>query len=104
MRPCERSLLAARDSAQLERKGITHVLNVGPKDTLAYFPQKFEYLTLGVEEDSSSNLLPKLPEALAFIERGRSHGVLVHCNSGLSRYGGALWVCALAIHLLLSWG
>jgi protein-tyrosine phosphatase len=55
-------------------------------------------MTLGLEDSERVNLLPKLPEALAFIERGRSHGVLVHCNSGLSRC-----VVLLIVFLLIFW-
>ena len=47
---------------------------------------KSPYIT-GLNDDSSSNLLPEFPAAVKFIMDGISEGgrVLVHCNLGISR-------------------
>lgn len=76
------------DLAFLEKCDIKYILNVTPN-----LPNHFEsditikYKQIPISDHWSQNLAVHFPEAIAFIDEGRSKkvGVLVHCLAGISR-------------------
>ena len=70
------------DKAQLQKKGITHILVAG-KSLAKNFPKEFEYCELPLVDYTSQNLYPYIEEAVKFIKNGKI--VFVHCAAGISR-------------------
>ena len=70
----------------LERLGITALLNVSP-NCPNYWPEKFEYETIPVEDNSTADIKIHFRRAIDFINDVKSRGgkVLVHCKAGVSR-------------------
>jgi len=81
------SIKEARSYYWLRRNGITHIVNVanGVGD---YFPTKYHYLHLHLDDDLNQQLFPYLTTAYGYIDRVMSNPnnrVLVHCAAGISR-------------------
>lgn len=70
----------------LERLGITALLNVSP-NCPNHWPERFEYETIPVEDNSTADIKVHFVKAIEFINRVKSKGgkVLVHCKAGVSR-------------------
>jgi len=51
------------------------------------FPETFKYHVIPVEDNSSEDLLARIPAAIEFIEKSLAEGgnVFVHCANGISR-------------------
>ncbi|XP_075689588.1 dual specificity protein phosphatase 12 isoform X2 [Rhinoderma darwinii] len=81
------SVSDATDVQSLQEAGITHILTVDStelKDLQHSFHKKFIHLL----DDSSADLLSRLPECLAFLKDALEKPgscVLVHCHAGVSR-------------------
>jgi len=80
----------------LQAAGITHIVCVrqSQKDKFVRpnFPDKFEYLTVDVADDSSENIIVHLPLVRDFIDHALDAGgrVLLHGRNGMSRSGSLL--------------
>jgi len=70
----------------LERLGITALLNVSP-NCKNHWPDKFEYRTIPVEDNSTADIKAHFNQAIAFINHIKSKNgkILVHCKAGVSR-------------------
>ena len=84
----------AKDKAELLRRRVRYIVNCTPPKTdggvANYFPHDptFEYLRVELRDVSTENILPLLPQAVAFLQRARVRAdgrALVHCNEGKSR-------------------
>lgn len=82
----------ARDSRELRRNKITHILNCAGGYCGNYFPQQFEYMTLHLLDGKSENIACLFYEVLEFIDDAISNGgrVFVHCQQGVSRSSAML--------------
>ena len=65
---------------------ISHIVNISC-DYQNAFSNNIKYLTIRLEDVTTSNLLQHFPEAVSFIDEAFENGgrVLVHCNLGASR-------------------
>jgi len=70
----------------LERLGITALLNVSP-NCPNYWPDKFEYQTIPVEDNSTADIKAHFKAAIEFINevKNKNGKILVHCKAGVSR-------------------
>lgn len=70
----------------LERLGITALLNVSP-NCKNHWPEKFEYRTIPVEDNSTADIKAHFSQAIAFINhvKAKNGKILVHCKAGVSR-------------------
>lgn len=80
------AFLAEQNKEELEKKGITHILQVGDNLTQS-FEGEFQYRTICVADTEAANLLVFFRDCFDFIEdaKGSGGGVLVHCFAGISR-------------------
>lgn len=80
------AFLAEQNKDELEKKGITHILQVGDNLTQS-FEGEFEYCTITVADTETACLLVFFRECFEFIEEAKESGggVLVHCFAGISR-------------------
>jgi len=94
----------ARDRQWLRSLNIRYVVNTTPPRTeggVTNFFEKdsdLEYLRVPLRDLQSEALAPRLPPAMAFLERARIRedgAVLVHCNEGKSR--SCAVICAYLI-------
>lgn len=101
---------AARNLKALRKAGITHILNATAV-VPCFFRERpvgaFSYLHVPIFDEASTELLPHLEEANAFVAAGRrAGGVLVHCYAGQSR-SAAFVIAHLVAHegadLLTAW-
>nr|CAJ2475884.1 unnamed protein product [Leishmania braziliensis] len=79
---------AARDRAQLLRKGITHVVNTVSCCCSNFYPELFRYFTLSLSDAADEPIFSLFAVVNAFIENAleRHQGrVFVHCQQGVSR-------------------
>ncbi|CBZ35331.1 hypothetical protein, conserved [Leishmania donovani] len=79
---------AARDRAQLLRKGITHIVNTVSWCIDSFYPDLFRYLTLSLSDAADEPIFSLFAVVNAFIEDAveRHQGrVFVHCQQGVSR-------------------
>ncbi|KAH8875967.1 Protein phosphatase Slingshot like [Schistosoma japonicum] len=77
----------ASNRDELDRRNVTHILNV-TREVDNFFPcDKFEYKNIRVYDDEQSTLLPYWEETHRFINEARNLGTrcLVHCKMGISR-------------------
>ncbi|CAH8499669.1 unnamed protein product [Schistosoma turkestanicum] len=77
----------ASNRDELERRNVTHILNV-TREVDNFFPgDKFEYKNIRVYDDEQSKLLPYWEETHRFINEAKILGTrcLVHCKMGISR-------------------
>ncbi|THH31176.1 hypothetical protein EUX98_g3009 [Antrodiella citrinella] len=101
-------LQASKSLETLQALGITHILCIRDvKEAFAVrprFPEKFQYMTLNVEDTEEQNLIRMFPDAKEFIDSGaRQNGrTLVHCNGGIS-LSPAFVVMYVMQHYQLSW-
>lgn len=81
-------LHAAESVEQLQRLGITHVLNMTHNAAEAKYGD-IEHFMLGAEDKEEYDMLQHLPAAASYIDAARSSGgrVLVHCKAGINRSG-----------------
>ena len=96
------SIGAARNAAELHRRGVTHVLSLLSADTppedsgvlWEHSPPHHAHLWIAIADDKHGRLAAALPRCIDFIEEGLQggRGVLVHCFQGKSR--SAAVVCA----------
>jgi len=70
----------------LERLGITALLNVSP-NCPNHWPDKFEYQTIAVEDNSTADIKAHFNQAITFIDqiKNKNGKILVHCKAGVSR-------------------
>ncbi|XP_005099471.1 dual specificity protein phosphatase 6 [Aplysia californica] len=76
------------DLAQLQKYGITYILNVTANvPNMFENEQDFKYLQIPISDHWSQNLSSFFPQAIRFIDEARNNkkGVLVHCLAGISR-------------------
>ncbi|KPA84299.1 hypothetical protein ABB37_02320 [Leptomonas pyrrhocoris] len=81
---------AARDRAQLLRKGITHIVNTVSWCLDNFHPDAFRYFTLSLSDAADEPVFSLFAVVNAFVEkaRGTSHNtgrVFIHCQQGVSR-------------------
>ncbi|KAF6777689.1 hypothetical protein AHF37_02777 [Paragonimus kellicotti] len=77
----------ASNRAELERRSVTHILNV-TREVDNFFPgEKYEYRNIRVFDDERSSLLSYFEETHRFINEAKAQGTtcLVHCKMGISR-------------------
>ncbi|CAL8089335.1 unnamed protein product [Calicophoron daubneyi] len=77
----------ASNRDELERRNVTHILNV-TREVDNFFPgDKYEYKNIRVFDDEQSSLLPYFEETHRFINEAKQGGTccLVHCKMGISR-------------------
>ncbi|GAA56849.1 protein phosphatase Slingshot homolog 2, partial [Clonorchis sinensis] len=77
----------ASNRAELERRSVSHILNV-TREVDNFFPgEKFEYKNIRVYDDEQSSLLSHFEETHRFINEAKAQGTacLVHCKMGISR-------------------
>lgn len=83
----------AKDLNKLQALGITHVVNVteppdegGVHNFFQDLPS-FTYLRLPLQDSDGAMIVPFFEQAYEFIHKAREqgHGVLVHCQQGVSR-------------------
>ncbi|KAI0230981.1 Dual specificity protein phosphatase 12 [Lamellibrachia satsuma] len=80
------SMEDASNSAQLRKKGVTHILTVDWKPISREWRESFEYQYISAMDEQEMDLLSRFEECIQFIADGRKiGGVLVHCQAGLSR-------------------
>jgi protein-tyrosine phosphatase len=82
------SCKAAKDLDWLNRKGITHVVNITAKGQVRnFFEDKLKYLRLSCEDLMDAKLSPHFHEAFKFLDEAEQTNskVLVHCRAGRSR-------------------
>ncbi|CAI4232023.1 unnamed protein product [Auanema sp. JU1783] len=78
----------ARNMDLLETYGIHHIINVTSNlPNEMEDDERFNYLRISVDDNSSHNLIQFFPEAIRFINSAESSGdaCLVHCLAGISR-------------------
>lgn len=68
----------ARDSRELRRNKITHILNCAGGYCGNYFPQQFEYMTLHLLDGKSENIACLFYEVLEYIDDAISNGGRVY--------------------------
>lgn len=87
---------------ELREKNITHIMIVrSAKERIiaAKYPEDFKYHIVEILDVPHVSLLPYLGECKRFLDEGRANGgVLVHCDSGISR--SAAVVIAYVMHEL----
>lgn len=79
---------AARDRAQLLRKGITHIVNTVSWCIDSFYPDLFRYLMLSLSDAADEPIFSLFAVVNGFIEDAveRHQGrVFVHCQQGVSR-------------------
>jgi len=76
----------AKSKQQLKDLGISHIINMAGELDNEY-PNDFKYLSVKLDDTSSSNISEHFERTLQFIEEARaaSSKVLVHCAMGISR-------------------
>ena len=76
----------ASDIKWLSRNGITHIVNCA-LELPDYFPKRFNYLSLNLDDTPSQNLNDAFEKSYRFIHSAITNGgrVLVHCYAGISR-------------------
>jgi len=77
----------AHNISLLDRKSITHVLNLTSTDCHPLVVKNRKWMKIALHDSLQENLLMHLQGALEFIHSAReSHGrILVHCIAGISR-------------------
>nr|XP_003224442.1 PREDICTED: dual specificity protein phosphatase 22 [Anolis carolinensis] len=75
----------ARDTEQLKRNNITHILSI--HDTARAMLEGVKYLCIPAADSPSQNLTRHFKESIVFIHecRLKGEGCLVHCLAGVSR-------------------
>jgi protein-tyrosine phosphatase len=73
---------AAKNFEMLTKLEITHILICGV-DLVKFFPEKFVYHMVELEDHPNENILKLLSKCLKFIQSGKK--VFVHCWAGVSR-------------------
>jgi len=82
---------AATNQLELEKNGITYILNVASghlENPLSVeFPQKFKFLNVEIMDLDEENIVNRFPKCFDFISEALSQNasILVHCNAGVSR-------------------
>ncbi|KAF8195538.1 protein-tyrosine phosphatase-like protein [Pholiota molesta] len=100
--------VASKSLDTLVGLGVTHIVCIrDAKEAFSVrprFPERFEYMTLDVEDNEEQNLIRLFPGAKNFIDQAISQGgrVLVHCNGGIS-LSPAFVVMFVMQHYQLSW-
>ncbi|TPP66903.1 SSH2 [Fasciola gigantica] len=87
----------ASNRGELERRSVTHILNV-TREVDNFFPgDKFEYKNIRVFDDEQSSLLPYFEDTHRFINEAKAQGTccLVHCRMGISRSATAVIAYAM---------
>ncbi|XP_077974999.1 uncharacterized protein LOC120329453 isoform X1 [Styela clava] len=76
----------ASDLEELNRTGITHILNI-TMEIDNYFPDNFVYKNVRYYDELESDLLPEWNDTWKFVKQAqRANGkCLVHCRMGISR-------------------
>ncbi|CAH8849778.1 unnamed protein product [Trichobilharzia szidati] len=90
----------ASNRDELERRNVTHILNV-TREIDNFFPgDKFEYKNIRVYDDEQSSLLPYWEETHRFINEAKVLGTrcLVHCKMGISRSASTVIAYAMKEH------
>ena len=78
----------ASNFAELQRLGITHVINVTPNNEIKnFFPDMLAYHRIPVVDLETEDLHRHLPDAVRRLTASKElgHKVLVHCQRGVSR-------------------
>lgn len=79
---------AARDYDWLKSEGITHIVNA-TSEIPNFYSDDFHYLTLGLEDDPSEDLINVLEPSYRYMSNVLRYDphkkILVHCHAGISR-------------------
>lgn len=80
------SINEMRNSGWLDAHHITHIVNC-PKGVPSFFPDKYSYINLVLDDVPEQSLYGVLEPAFEFIKRAIANGgtVLVACHAGISR-------------------
>merc|ERR1711939_1166345 len=74
---------------ELKARNITHIMIVRSaieRIIAAKYPEEFKYHIVEIPDVPTVSLLPYLAECTRFLDEGRaSGGILIHCDSGISR-------------------
>lgn len=76
----------ASDEKWLDKNNITHVINA-TKDLPNYFPHRYKYLQLSLDDTMNQSLYEVLEPSYKFIYNAIGNGgtVFIHCFAGISR-------------------
>jgi len=100
--------VASKSIPILVQHNITHIVCIrDAKEAFSVkprFPERFQYMTLDVEDNEEQNLIRLFPAAKSFIDVAIREGgrVLVHCNGGIS-LSPAFVVMFVMQHYQISW-
>lgn len=89
---------------ELDRDGITHILQVGDKLRPSW-PGEYTYLTIAIRDSADADIVSCFSEAFKFIDEALAQpgtSVLVHCHAGMSR-SAAVVIGYLMAKEQLSW-
>ena len=73
---------ASMDLETLISRGVTHIL-VSAQHLEKYFPDKFQYLELPLDDHPNQDLTAYFKQAINFIKNSKV--IFVHCAAGVSR-------------------
>jgi len=100
--------LVSKQLDKLLALGVTHILCIrDAKEAFSVYPRfvdRFQYLTLDVQDNEEQNLIRLFPSAQVFITQALAGGgcVLVHCNGGIS-LSPAFAIMFVMQHFQLTW-
>jgi serine/threonine/tyrosine-interacting protein len=100
--------IVSKSAEVMQGLGITHVVCIrDAKEAFSVkprFPDRFQYLTLDVQDNEEQNLIRLFPAAKQFIDNAITSGgrVFVHCNGGIS-LSPAFVIMFVMQHHNLSW-
>ena len=79
--------VAARDLQQLQRLGVTHVINAAAVALEDFFPSHFSYLNLFLCDSPDEPIYALFPVIINLIDEVEKGGgkIFVHCHQGVSR-------------------
>ncbi len=83
---CFGSVAVACNEELLKKNKITHILNIS-EDLLNYFPDKFKYKKISIDDSTNINILEHFDTAFNFILEAKNEGgkCFAHCRGGISR-------------------
>jgi len=100
--------LVSKQLDKLIGLGVTHIVCIrDAKEAFSVYPRftdRFEYLTIDVQDNEEQNLIRLFPRAQSFITQAIAAGgrVLVHCNGGIS-LSPAFAIMFVMQHFRLTW-
>lgn len=77
------NLFNSRDRKLLEKNGIKYILSITLNGRIKFKDKN--YMIIHLDDITKENILDTLPILLKYIDEGIKHGILVHCDMGISR-------------------